>query len=70
MHGIARFLILAGVILVVLGFILLLFPKIGALRMPGDIVIKRENVVLYFPIVTSVVLSLIITLVLNIILRR
>ena len=70
MPGIARFLIVAGVVFVVLGLILLLFPKIGALRMPGDIVIKRENVVLYFPVATSIVLSLIITLVLNIILHR
>lgn len=70
MHGIARFLIIAGVVFVVLGFILLLFPKIATLRIPGDIVIKRENVVLYFPIATSIVISIIITFVLNIILRR
>jgi hypothetical protein len=70
MHGIARFLIIAGVVFLVLGLILMLFPRIAALRMPGDIVIKRENVVLYFPIVTSVVISLVITLILNIILRR
>ena len=70
MHGIARFLILAGVVFVILGVLLMLFPKIPTLRMPGDIVIRRDNSVFYFPIVTSIVLSIIITIVLNIIIRR
>ncbi len=70
MHGVARFLILTGVVFVILGVLLMLFPKIPALRMPGDIVIKRDNFVLYFPIVSSIVLSIIITIVLNIIIRR
>jgi len=56
-----RFLITAGVILLVLG---LLWPWIGRLglgRLPGDIVIERENFTLYLPIMTSLILSLLLS---------
>ena len=59
-----RFLIIAGVILLVLG---LLWPWIGRLglgRLPGDIVIERENFTLYLPIMTSLILSLLLSLLL------
>ncbi|TFD92535.1 DUF2905 domain-containing protein [Jeotgalibacillus sp. R-1-5s-1] len=48
----------AGAALLIAGF-LLQFIKAG--RLPGDIVIKRENFTVYFPIVTSILLSLILT---------
>ncbi|MDA0193473.1 MAG: DUF2905 domain-containing protein [Bacteroidetes bacterium] len=51
-------------VLIVLGLILTLsnkFPGIG--RLPGDIVIRKENFTFYFPIVTSILLSLLLTLV-------
>ncbi|HHX77386.1 MAG TPA: DUF2905 domain-containing protein [Firmicutes bacterium] len=38
-------------------------------RLPGDIIIKRENIVVYFPIVTMLLLSIIFSLILNL-LRR
>jgi len=60
----ARFLILLGVILVVLGLALLLLPKIPGLgRLPGDIIIKRENFTVYFPLGTCILLSLILSLI-------
>ena len=62
--------ILLGIVFVVLGGLLLLFPNISSLRMPGDIVIKRDNFVMYFPIVTSIVISIVLTIILNFILRR
>ncbi|PPA71526.1 DUF2905 domain-containing protein [Jeotgalibacillus proteolyticus] len=49
---------LIGAVLLVAGFIMQ-FIKLG--RLPGDIVIKRENMTVYFPIVTSIVISLILT---------
>ncbi|KPK64223.1 hypothetical protein AMJ83_03055 [candidate division WOR_3 bacterium SM23_42] len=70
MHGVARFLILLGIVFLVLGGLLLLFPKISSLRMPGDIVIKQDNFVMYFPIMTSIIISIILTIILNFILRR
>ena len=60
----ARFLILLGVILVVLGLALLLLPKIPGLgRLPGDIIIKRENFTFYFPLGTCILVSLILSLI-------
>jgi hypothetical protein len=48
--------------ILVLGVILMFFDKIPFLgKLPGDIHIKRENVEFYFPIVTSVVLSLVLS---------
>jgi len=60
----ARFLILLGVILVVLGLALLLLPKIPGLgRLPGDIIIKRGNFTFYFPLGTCILVSLILSLI-------
>jgi hypothetical protein len=60
----ARFLILLGFILVGLGVALLLLPKIPGLgRLPGDIIIKRENFTFYFPLGTCILVSLIVSLI-------
>lgn len=68
--SIGRMLILAGLGLCVLGGILLLAGKVPFLgRLPGDIRIEREGFSCYFPVVTMLVLSLLLTLVLNLLLR-
>ena len=67
MVPIGRVLIVAGIILIVLGVILSyggLFSSLRLGRLPGDISIKRENFSFYFPIVTCLLVSLILTLVL------
>ncbi len=64
MSDLARFFIIIGVILVVVGLALLLLPKIPGLgRLPGDIVIKRENFTFYFPLGTSILISIILSLI-------
>jgi Protein of unknown function (DUF2905) len=64
MSDLGRFLIIIGVILAVVGVALLLVPKIPWLgRLPGDIVIKRENFTFYFPLATSILISVILTLI-------
>jgi hypothetical protein len=64
MSDLARLLIIIGVILVVVGLALLLLPKIPGLgRLPGDIVIKRENFTFYFPLGTSILISVILSLI-------
>ncbi len=64
MSDLARFLIVIGVILVVVGLALLLLPKIPWLgKLPGDIVIKRENFTFYFPLGTSILISVILSLI-------
>lgn len=58
-----RVLIVVGLLMVLLGVILVFLPKIPFLgRLPGDICIKKEGFVFYFPITTSIVISLILTL--------
>jgi hypothetical protein len=66
-----KVLIYAGLFLLVLGLILLYFPKLFAWfgHLPGDIRIQREGLRVYIPIASSLLLSLILTLLLNL-LRR
>jgi hypothetical protein len=65
MSELGRFLMIIGAILVVLGLMLWLSPKIPWLGgLPGDIVIKRENFSFYFPLGTCILISLILTLIL------
>ena len=64
MSDLARFLIIIGVLLVGVGLALLLLPKIPWLgKLPGDIVIKRENFTFYFPLGTSILISVILSLI-------
>lgn len=58
-----KLLMVVGVLLLLLGFALSFGPKLPWLgRFPGDIFIKREHVTVYFPIVSCVVISLILSL--------
>ncbi len=59
---ISRWLIIFGVLLVLLGLLWPFLQKIGLGRLPGDIAIKRENFSLYFPLTTSILVSLVLTL--------
>ncbi|MCL4500823.1 MAG: DUF2905 domain-containing protein [Deltaproteobacteria bacterium] len=64
MSDLARMLIFFGILLVVVGLALLLVPKIPGLgKLPGDIVIKRENFTFYFPLGTCILISVILSLV-------
>jgi hypothetical protein len=57
----SRFLILLGLSIVILGLAWPYLSKIGLGRLPGDIVIERDNVSFYFPLMTSVILSLVLS---------
>ncbi|HEC79571.1 MAG TPA: DUF2905 domain-containing protein [candidate division WOR-3 bacterium] len=70
MYGIARFFIGVGVLFVIIGLLLFLFPKFNFLKLPGDIVVKHDNFILILPIATSILVSLILTILLNFIFRR
>jgi hypothetical protein len=62
-----RFLIILGIILVFLGVLLAytnVFSYLKLGRLPGDITFRRGNLTLYFPIVTSLLLSLLLTAIL------
>ena len=65
-----RWLILIGGGLLVMGFLIVLLSKLPwAGRLPGDVTIQRENVTSYAPFGTMILLSVVLTLILNLIIR-
>lgn len=60
----SRWLIIFGVVLIMAGLLWPVLQKLGIGRLPGDIVIERENFRLYFPIVTSLIVSVALSLIL------
>jgi hypothetical protein len=60
---IRRVVIAAGILLLVAGLLWPLLARLGLGRLPGDIVVERQNFRFYFPVVTSIVVSLVLTLV-------
>ena len=64
----AKLLMLVGVVVFIIGLVVLVAPKIPWLgRLPGDIDLKSRNVRIYFPIVTCIILSILLTIILNLI---
>ncbi len=70
MQILARFFVTLGVIFLVIGLLFFFFPSLGMFKIPGDIVIKNKNVVIVFPVVTSIVLSIVLTVIVSLIFRR
>jgi hypothetical protein len=62
-----RLLLVAGVLMIVVGGALMLF---GRFHLPGDITFRSGNVTVYLPIATSLILSIILTVVLNVLFHR
>jgi hypothetical protein len=61
--SLGKLLILLGVFIILMGLLLLLGEKIPWIgRFPGDILIKKEKFTFYFPIATSILISIILTL--------
>ena len=61
---IQKTLIIIGVLFILVGLLYPFLRDIGFGRLPGDIVIKKENSFFYFPIVTCIVLSVVVSLIL------
>ena len=64
MNAMARMLIGLGVLLVIAGLLWPLLSRLGLGRLPGDIIIQRENFTLYFPLTTGILLSIVLSLIL------
>jgi hypothetical protein len=60
----AKILILLGLSLVVVGLLWLLGERLGLGRLPGDIVVERDNFRLYIPLMTSLIISVVLSLLL------
>ncbi len=70
LHGLGKSLLLVGIVLAVLGLLFMVsdklnFPFLG--KLPGDIHYKGKNFQFYFPIATSIILSVLLSLVLYVI---
>ena len=61
---IQKLLIIIGLLLILIGLLYPFLKDLGFGRLPGDIVIKKENSSFYFPIVTCIVVSAVISLIL------
>jgi hypothetical protein len=59
-----RFLIILGLVLLAVGVLWPLIQRLGVGRLPGDIVVDRPGFTFYFPIVTSIVISVVLSLLL------
>ena len=71
MENIARFLVVGGIVLILIGGGVYLAAKFGIPfgRLPGDIRIEGKNGVFYFPVVSSVLISILLTIILNVLTR-
>ena len=70
MEGVGRLLIGGALGLLVLGGLFLVLGRLGIERLPGDLVFKRGDLTVYFPIGLMILLSVVGTIVLNIVFRR
>jgi hypothetical protein len=70
--GVGRLLVVAGVVLAAVGVLVLVAERLGLRvgRLPGDLAIERGNFRFYFPIATSILASVVLTLVLWLLGRR
>lgn len=66
----AKILIILGLVLVAAGFLIFIAGKVPYIgKLPGDIVVKKPGFTFYFPIATFLLLSLILTIIFNIVIR-
>lgn len=59
----SRLLITLGAVLVLVGLLWPVIQKLGLGRLPGDIIIERENFRFYFPVTTAILISLVLSLI-------
>jgi hypothetical protein len=70
MGQVARMLLFFGALLLVVGGAPLVAEKLGLGRLPGDLVVERKGVRLYAPIATSILVSIVLTVLANLLLRK
>ncbi len=67
MHEIGKLLLVFGLFMVIVGLLLLFSSKIPMIgKLPGDFVIKKGNFTFYFPLATSIIISVILTIIFSI----
>lgn len=68
----SNLIIILGIILIIIGLLIKIFEAkiINLPILPGDILIKKENFIFYFPITTSIIISIIISLILWLVFKK
>ena len=70
MSEIGKILLILGGIIIVIGLVLVFSHHIPFLgKLPGDIVVKKDNFSFYFPLVTFLIISIVLTIIINVVLR-
>ncbi len=70
LEGIGKLLIGGAVVLLVLGVVFLLLSRFGLDRLPGDLIFRRGNLTIYAPIGLMILVSIVLTILLNLFFRR
>lgn len=71
MFGLGRTLISIGILLVIIGVVLVFINKVSGLgKLPGDLLIERKNYTFYFPVTTSIIVSILLSFVFWLISKR
>lgn len=71
LHSVGKMFMYLGAILFIMGFLLTISGRfLGLGRLPGDIYIQKGNFTFYFPVVTGIILSVVLTVIMNVFLRR
>lgn len=70
MTDIGKILLIVGGVIIIAGLILVFSGHIPFLgKLPGDIIVKKDNFTFYFPVVTMIIVSVVLTIIINIIIR-
>ncbi len=69
LQNIAKLLIFCGIAAVAIGVLLFFAGKLGMGQLPGDFAWKRGQTSIYFPVATSIIVSIVLTVVVNLVLR-
>ncbi len=65
LESIGKLMLVGGALLAGAGLLLLALGRLGFGRLPGDILIEKENVTFYFPLATMLIISLVLTIIVN-----
>ena len=68
--SLAKMIIGIGIFLIIVGGLMLLLGNVGLGKLPGDILLKKENFTFYFPLVSGLLISLVLTVIFNLFFRH
>ncbi|QTA37835.1 DUF2905 domain-containing protein [Thermosipho ferrireducens] len=68
--GIGKLLIVTGITILIIGILFYLMEKVNLFHLPGDIVIKRKNITIFIPVTSMIIISIILTVIFNVLFRR